>query len=167
MEFCSTSYLDANVVVAGSLQFYIYTRYRLDFRVRSVHEELVKVYRDLAPSFRTVARWMQHFAAGSEGVEDEARAGRPRTSGTDSSVERAAAFTVEDPTITRTFLAFELGVSYVSAPTLSFISSLVVPRGVQDGWQSAANGCKNVNQMTPRGFLMLLRVTSLGFLSSP
>ena len=61
--------------------------YRLGFRAKSVQEELVQVYGDLAPSFRTAATWMQHFADGREGVEDETRAGRPRKSGTDSSVE--------------------------------------------------------------------------------
>ena len=60
------------------------------------------------------------------------------------------------------------------------MSSLVGPRGSQDGspaswkqnrknkwWQyneSAANGCKSLNQMALiRSFLMLLRVTSVGF----
>ena len=59
------------------------------------------------------------------------------------------------------------------------VSSLVGPRGAQDGsltsrqqsrknkgWQSAAIGCKNLRQMALRGFLMLLRVTSVGFPSS-
>ena len=97
------------------ISFYIYTRYKLGFRAWPVHEELVTVYGDLSPSFRTVARWIQHFSDGRESVEDEARAGRPRMSLTDSSVERAEALMVEDPTITLRFLALELGVSYGSA----------------------------------------------------
>ena len=80
-----------------------------------VHEELVMVYGDLSPSFRSVSRWMQHFTDGRESVEDEAHAGRPRTSVTDSSLDRAEALTVEDPTITVRFLALELGVSCGSA----------------------------------------------------
>ena len=68
---------------------YIYTRYKLRIRARPVHEELVQVYGDRALSFRTVARWIQHFAGGREDVEDQARAWRSRTSVTDSSVERA------------------------------------------------------------------------------
>ena len=73
------------------------------------------LYGDLLPSFRTVARRIQQFTDGRESVEDEARAGRPRTSVTDSSVERAEALIVEDPTITLRFLALDLGVSYGSA----------------------------------------------------
>ena len=59
---------------------------------------------------------------------------------------------------------------------LSSMSSFVGPRGAQDGsptswqhnrknngWQSVAIGCKNLSQMALRGFLMLLRVTSVGF----
>ena len=72
-------------------------------------------YGDLSPSFRKVARWIQHFSVGKDSVEDEARAGRPRTSVTDISVERAEALIVEDPTITLRFLALELGVSYERA----------------------------------------------------
>lgn len=61
-----------------------------------VHEELVMVYGDLSPSFRSVSRRMQHFTDGRESVEDEAHAGRPRTSVTNSSLDRAEALTVED-----------------------------------------------------------------------
>ena len=38
--------------------------------------------------------------------------GKPRTSVTDSFVERVEALIIEDPTITLSFLALELGVSY-------------------------------------------------------
>ena len=85
------------------IRFYIYTRYKLGFRARPDHEELVTVYGDPPPSFRTVARWIQHFSDGRESVEDEARAVRPRTSVTDSSVERAEALIVEHATITPRF----------------------------------------------------------------
>ena len=85
------------------IRFYIYTRYKSGFRARPDHEELVTVYGDLSPSFGTVARWTQHFSDGRESVEDEARAVRPRTSVTDSSVERAEALIVEHATITLRF----------------------------------------------------------------
>ena len=100
------------------IRFYVYTRYKLGFRARPDHEEIVTVYGDLPPSFRSVARWIQYFSdcrESVEDVEDEARAGRPRTSVTDSSVERAEALIAEHPTITLRFLAFELSVSYGSA----------------------------------------------------
>ena len=61
------------------IRFYIYTRYKSGFRARPDHEELVTVYGDVSPSFRTVARWIQHFSDGRESVENEARVGRPRT----------------------------------------------------------------------------------------
>ncbi|CAH3172867.1 unnamed protein product [Porites evermanni] len=76
------------------------------FRARPVHEELVTVYRDLPTSFRTVARWNQHFSGGRESVKDEARAGRPRTSVTDSSVERAEVLIVEDSNYNTQILSF-------------------------------------------------------------
>lgn len=49
---------------------------------------------------------------GREGFKDETRAGKPRTSVTDSFVERVEALIIEDPTITLGFLALELGVSH-------------------------------------------------------
>ena len=67
------------------IRFYIYTRYKLGFRARPDHEELVTVYGDLSSSFCVVARWIEDFSDGRESVADEARAGKPRTSVTDSS----------------------------------------------------------------------------------
>ena len=84
------------------------------------------VYGDLSPSLRTVARRIQHFTDGRESVEDEANTGSPRTSVTDSSVERAKVLIVEYPNITLRFLATEVHM-------LSSMSTLVGPRGVQDG----------------------------------
>ena len=88
------------------IPFYIYTCCKLGFRARPVHEELVTVYGDLPPSFRTVARWIQHFSDGRESVKDEVRAGRPRTSMTDSSVERAEVLIVEDSNYNTQILSF-------------------------------------------------------------
>ena len=68
-----------------------------------------------------------------ESVVDEPDAGRPRTSVIDSSVEKAEELIGEDPTITLRFLALELGVSCGSQHMLSSTSSLVGPRGEQDG----------------------------------
>ena len=89
--------------------FDILSLHKLGFRARPVHEELVMVYGDLSPSFRTVARWIQHFTDDRESVEDEASAGSPRTSVTDSSVERPKVLIVEDPNITLRFLGSKHG----------------------------------------------------------
>ena len=88
------------------ISFYIYTRYKLGFRARPVHEELLTVYGDRPPSFCTVARWIQHFSDGRESVKDEARVGRPRTSVTYSSVERAEVLIVEDSNYNTQILSF-------------------------------------------------------------
>ena len=102
MEFARSFYLHAEPS-REYIRFYFYTRYKLGFRARPVHEQLVTVYGDLSPSFCTVSKWIQHFTDGRESVEGEARAGRPRTFVTDSSVERAEAVIVKDPTITFRF----------------------------------------------------------------
>ena len=51
----------------------------------------------------------------------------------DSSVEKAEELIAEDPSITLSFLALELGVSCGSRQMLSSTSTLVGPRGAQDG----------------------------------
>ena len=80
--------------------------------------ELVSVYGDSCPSFDTVARWIRHFSAGRESLEDEERSGRPCSSLTRDTVARAEAIVAEDRSITLRFLASELGISYGSAYTL-------------------------------------------------
>ena len=105
--------------------------------------------------------------------------GGQRPSLTDSSVERSEALTVEDPTITLRFLALEPGVSYRSAHAFvheqlgrakrcarRVLHQLTTENRENKAWQSAAIGWNNLNQMALRGFLMLLRVTSVGFPSS-
>ena len=97
------------------IRFYIYTRYKLGFRARPDHEELVTVYGDLSSSFCVVARWIEDFSDGRKSVEDEARACWKATDVCDRQFwERAEALIVEDPSITLRFLALELGVSYGS-----------------------------------------------------
>jgi hypothetical protein len=53
-------------VTKEHVRLYIYTRYKLGIRERSIHEEIVKIYCNHAPSFRTIARWIQYFADGGE-----------------------------------------------------------------------------------------------------
>ena len=59
-----------------------------------------RVYGDNAPSYRTVARWIQHFADGRTTVEDDPSIGRPMSSVTETSVQCSEAMIEEDPTIT-------------------------------------------------------------------
>ena len=94
MEFARFFYLHADLIVTkGGLQGSIFasTFRHINYVSELGLEELVTLYWDLLPSFRTVARWIQHFTGDRESVEDEARVGGPRTSVTDSSVERAEA----------------------------------------------------------------------------
>ena len=119
MEFARSLYLHADLVVTWSLQGSIFVSTLqslwLRFPSKPCPWRVCDGLRDLSPSFRTVARWIQHFSDGRESVEDEARTGRSRTSVTYSSVEGAEELIVEDPTITLRFLGLELGVSYGSA----------------------------------------------------
>jgi histone-lysine N-methyltransferase SETMAR len=99
-------------------RFYIFTRSKLGIKATAIHEELVAVFGESAPSFDTVARWIRHFSDGRSSLEDEQRSGRPCTSLSRDIVARAEALIHEDPSVTLRFLSLELGISYGSAHTI-------------------------------------------------
>jgi len=49
----------------------------------NIYERLVNVYRDSAPSYSTVTRWVAEFKRGRTSLEDDTRAGRPVEATTD------------------------------------------------------------------------------------
>ncbi|CAF3642294.1 unnamed protein product [Rotaria sp. Silwood1] len=70
-----------------NFRFYIKTRTALDMPAKIIHNELYSVYRNQAPSFRTVKRWNKWFREGREEIEDEARPGRSITETTNENIE--------------------------------------------------------------------------------
>ena len=99
---------------------------------------------------------------------------------TETSVHCAEALIEEDHTITLTFLALELGLTCGIAHIPSFIKSLAGQGSWQDGslissCQSRRNrgllcvvhGCRYLNQIGQRGFLVSSQGTSDGHLSLP
>ena len=101
-----------------NFRFYIFTRMKLGYKAKEIHEELNKVFGDVSPSFDTVAWWIRYFDEGGESVKDEERSGRPCSSLTKETVARADAIVAEDRCITLWFLASELGVSLGSAHSI-------------------------------------------------
>jgi len=66
---------------------YIKTRALLGITAVDITNELKLVHGDLAPEYRTVAKWAALFKAGREDLADDPRSGRPITTCTRSNIE--------------------------------------------------------------------------------
>ena len=60
---------------------------RKGLNAREISKELENVYKDSAPSYRTVAKWVTEFNNSEHGFEDVPRMGRPSTITTQENIE--------------------------------------------------------------------------------
>ena len=76
----------------------------------NIHERLVNVYGDAAPSLSTVSRWVAEFKRGGTLIEDEPRRGAPSTSVTPEVISAAEELVMNDRKISLDRLAAQLGI---------------------------------------------------------
>jgi hypothetical protein len=82
-------------------RFYILARHKLGDSAKSIHEQLVAVCSDSAPSYVTVARWVKDFRTGDrQSLEDIQRPGRPITSPAEQNVKRIQQLLYDDHRLT-------------------------------------------------------------------
>ena len=74
-------------------------------------EILTKTYGESAISKKRVYEWYKRFQDGREDVEDDERAGRPRTSTTDENAEKVKEMVINDRRITFREFADDFGIS--------------------------------------------------------
>ena len=67
---------------------YIKTRALLGTQATDIHNELVIVWGDSVPSYRTVAMWAARYKSGRETLEDDPHSDRPITECTTANIER-------------------------------------------------------------------------------
>uniref|UniRef100_A0A1I8I8F5 Uncharacterized protein n=1 Tax=Macrostomum lignano TaxID=282301 RepID=A0A1I8I8F5_9PLAT len=72
---------------------------------------LAGVIGDQAPSYRTVARWIEAFGAGRSSLCDDPRSGRPSTAVTKSNIDAVQSLVAEDPNISVAMLSQTLDIS--------------------------------------------------------
>ena len=65
----------------------IQIRFSLGCNAKTIYDELVLSKGDLAPSIRTVERWVAYFKKGGVDLEDDPRPGCPITASTKSNIE--------------------------------------------------------------------------------
>ena len=76
-----------------------------------IHNELDSVYRDSAPSYRTVAKLVAEFKDPERDFEDAPRSGRPSTTFTDENIRAIERIVMYDRQISVRRVANELGIS--------------------------------------------------------
>ena len=83
----------------NQIRAYILLRCKLGIEPKVIHQELIFVMGDSAPSIRTIYRWIERFSTGSESLEDEHRSGRPITAFTSQNIQLVKDLIEEDPHI--------------------------------------------------------------------
>ena len=75
-----------------------------------ISKELDNVYKDSAPSYRTVVKWVAKFKDPERGFEDAPRMGRPSTITADENVEAVERIVMHDRQISIRRIAYELAI---------------------------------------------------------
>jgi transposase len=87
---------------------------RKGLNATEISKELDNVYKDSAPSYRTVAKWVAEFKDPEPGFEDSPRTGRPSTVTTAENIEAVERIVMRDRQISVRHVAYELGMKKVS-----------------------------------------------------
>lgn len=88
----------------------------LDYK--AVHQELLEVYGNEAPSRSTVHVWCREFKCGRTSLEDDPRSGRPSTSSDQEHVSAVEALIMENRRITTRMIAATLSISKGTVQTI-------------------------------------------------
>ena len=75
-----------------------------------ISKELDNVYKDSAPSYRTVAKWVTEFKDPERGFKDAPRIGRPSTITANENIEAVERIVMRDRQISIRRVAYELGI---------------------------------------------------------
>lgn len=93
-------------------RFYAFTEWRIGKNSREIHETLECVWKEAAPGYSTVARWLADFACGSRvSFEDLPRCGRPVSASLDNLSTLVRKLVEEDPRLSTRQLALKTGIA--------------------------------------------------------
>nr|CAD45369.1 transposase [Bythograea thermydron] len=102
---------------------------------KEIHDRLVAMYNDTAPSYTTVTRWHKEVRHGRESLEDDPRVGRPSKATSEDNVDRVEAMIMENRRVKVEEISLEIGISHGSVCTIihhhlgmSKVSARWVPR---------------------------------------
>lgn len=89
-----------------------------DQRPTDIHQRMVRVYGDHAPSYATVKRWSAEFRRGRQSLEDDPRSGRPTEATTIEKCTAVEELVMENRRIKVTEIAQQLGISSGTVETI-------------------------------------------------
>jgi predicted DNA-binding transcriptional regulator len=84
---------------------------RKGLNATEISKELDNVYKDSAPSYRTVAKWVAEFKDPERGFEDAPRSDRPSTAVTDENIQAVERLVMRDRQISVRRVADQLDIS--------------------------------------------------------
>jgi transposase len=84
---------------------------RKGLNATEISKELDNVYKDSAPSYRTVAKWVAEFKNRERGFEDAPRSGRPSTAVTNENIHAVERLVMRDRQISVRRVADQLNIS--------------------------------------------------------
>ena len=97
----------SNIEHRAVIKFFI----RKGLNAIEISKELDNVYKNSAPSYRTVAKWVAEFKNPEGSFEDTPRMGRPSTVVTDENIEAVERIVVDDRRVSICSIAYELGIT--------------------------------------------------------
>ena len=86
--------------------------------LKDIHQNIVNVYRDLAPSKTTVVKWAAEFKRGRESIEDDPHTGRPVEVTTPENCAAVERLVMADRRLKVDQIAETLGISHGSIETI-------------------------------------------------
>ena len=86
---------------------YIKFSVSLNQSVMVIHDSLVKVYREAAYLYLTLARWAASFKAGESNLEDKYRSGRPITETNQANIDLVESLIDINPRVSYSYLEEE------------------------------------------------------------
>lgn len=78
---------------------------------QEIHNDMVNVLGESAPSYATVKNWVAEFKRGRTSIEDDPRSGRPKTATTSEIIEQIHAIVGEDSSAATREIADTIGIS--------------------------------------------------------
>ena len=96
----------SNIEHQAVIKFFI----RKGLNAIEISKELADVYKDSAPSYRTVAKWVAEFKNPEYGFEDAQRMGRPSTIIVDENIEAVERIIMRNQQVSVRRVAYELGI---------------------------------------------------------
>lgn len=91
----------------GAIQYL----YKKGLSGKEIHDDMVNVLGDDAPSYTQVKFWVAEFKRGRRSISDEPHTGRPKTATTDENIEKIHDMVLEHKQITTVEIAVAVGIS--------------------------------------------------------